>query len=81
VGTVHGHGLYQGVELVRDPQTQEPATAEAAALCERLLDLGVVCQPTGDHSNVLKVKPPLCLTRASADVFVDALQDALSRGW
>jgi 4-aminobutyrate aminotransferase-like enzyme/Ser/Thr protein kinase RdoA (MazF antagonist) len=81
VGTLHGHGLYQGVELVRDPVTREPATAEAAAICERLLDLGVVCQPTGDHSNVLKVKPPLCLTHTSADVFVDALQSALSRGW
>jgi 4-aminobutyrate aminotransferase-like enzyme/Ser/Thr protein kinase RdoA (MazF antagonist) len=81
VGTVHGHGLYQGVELVRDPTTREPATAEASALCERLLDLGVICQPTGDHSNVLKVKPPLCITTESADVFVDALDDALSRGW
>ncbi len=81
IGFVHGHGLYQGVELVRDAQTREPATAEAAALCERLLDLGVVCQPTGDHSNVLKVKPPLCLTRRSADVFVDALHTALATGW
>jgi 4-aminobutyrate aminotransferase-like enzyme len=30
---------------------------------------------------VLKVKPPLCITTESADVFVDALDDALSRGW
>ena len=81
VGTVHGHGLYQGVELVRDPATREPATAEAFALCERLLDLGVICQPTGDFSNVLKVKPPLCITAESADVFVDALDDTLTRGW
>ncbi len=81
VGTVHGHGLYQGVELVRDPQSREPATDEAGALCERLLDLGVVCQPTGDHSNVLKVKPPLCITQASADLFVDALDAALGSGW
>jgi 4-aminobutyrate aminotransferase-like enzyme len=81
IGFVHGHGLYQGVELVRDPATREPATAEAAALCARLLDLGVICQPTGDHSHVLKVKPPLCLTRRSADVFVDALHTALASGW
>lgn len=81
VGAVHGHGLYQGVELVRDPETREPATAEAFAVCERLLDLGVLSQPTGDHSNVLKVKPPLCLTERSADLFVDALDDTLRRGW
>jgi 4-aminobutyrate aminotransferase-like enzyme/Ser/Thr protein kinase RdoA (MazF antagonist) len=81
IGTIHGHGLYQGVELVRDPETREPATHEAVAVCERLLDLGVLSQPAGDHSNVLKVKPPLCLTRRSADLFVDALDDTLSRGW
>jgi 4-aminobutyrate aminotransferase-like enzyme len=81
IGFVHGHGLYQGVELVADTRTREPATAQAAALCERLLDLGVICQPTGDYSHVLKVKPPLCLTRRSADVFVDALHTALASGW
>jgi 4-aminobutyrate aminotransferase-like enzyme/Ser/Thr protein kinase RdoA (MazF antagonist) len=81
IGTVHGHGLYQGVELVRDPETLEPATAEAGAVCERLLDLGVVSQPTGDHSNVLKVKPPLCISEQSADVFVDALDRTLRDGW
>jgi 4-aminobutyrate aminotransferase-like enzyme len=81
IGAIHGHGLYQGVELVRDPETREPATHEAVAVCERLLDLGVLSQPAGDHSNVLKVKPPLCLTRRSADLFVDALDDTLSRGW
>ena len=40
----------------------------------------MICQPTGDGNNVLKVKPPLCLTRESADVFVEALGIAL-RGW
>jgi 4-aminobutyrate aminotransferase-like enzyme len=81
IGFVHGHGLYQGVELVADAATRGPATAQAAALCERLLELGVICQPTGDYSHVLKVKPPLCLTRRSADVFVDALHTALASGW
>jgi 4-aminobutyrate aminotransferase-like enzyme len=30
---------------------------------------------------VLKIKPPLCLTRRSADVFADALDDVLTHGW
>jgi 4-aminobutyrate aminotransferase-like enzyme len=80
-GAVHGMGLYLGVELVRDADTLEPASAEALAICERMLDLGVVIQPTGDGNNVLKVKPPLCLTRASADVVVDALERTLAGGW
>jgi 4-aminobutyrate aminotransferase-like enzyme/Ser/Thr protein kinase RdoA (MazF antagonist) len=81
VGAVHGSGLYLGVELVRDRVTLEPATEETAAICERMLDLGVVIQPTGDHLCVLKVKPPLCLDVAGADFFVDTLEHVLSTGW
>jgi 4-aminobutyrate aminotransferase-like enzyme/Ser/Thr protein kinase RdoA (MazF antagonist) len=81
VGAVHGMGLYLGLEFVRDRETLEPATEETAAICDRLLDLGVIMQPTGDHLNVLKIKPPLCLTRESADFFVEALETVLSEGW
>ena len=81
IGFVHGRGLYQGIELVRDGETQEPATEEAAAICERLRELGVIDQVTGDFSNVLKVKPPLCITLNSADFFVDQLDEVLSTGW
>lgn len=81
IGAVHGRGLYQGVELVRDPQTLEPATAETALICDRMLELGVIVQPTGDRQNVLKVKPPLPIGEASADRFVDALEQVLAEGW
>ena len=81
VGAVHGMGLYLGVELVRDRETLEPATEEALAICERMRELGVIVQPTGDGNNVLKVKPPLCLTRRSADVVVEALERTLAGGW
>ena len=81
IGAVHGRGLYLGVELVRDRETLEPATEETAALCERLLDLGVVLQPTGDRLNVLKVKPPLCLTVEGADFLADAVEHVLETGW
>jgi 4-aminobutyrate aminotransferase-like enzyme len=46
-----------------------------------MLELGVVIQPTGDSNNVLKVKPPLCITRESADVVVAALERTLAEGW
>ena len=62
IGAVHGRGLYRGVDLVVDRDTREPAVAQARWICERMRELGVVVQPTGDHGNVLKVKPPLCIT-------------------
>ena len=81
IGTVHGSGLYMGVELVRDRATLEPAVAETAAICERMRELGVIVQPTGDRQNVLKIKPPMCISRASADFFVDMLERVLDSGW
>ncbi|MFJ4933103.1 aminotransferase [Streptomyces pseudovenezuelae] len=81
IGAVHGSGLYLGVEFVRDRESKEPATEETAAICDRLRELGVIVQPTSDRQCVLKIKPPLCLTRRSADVFVAALDDVLTHGW
>ncbi|RWX81761.1 aminotransferase [Neorhizobium lilium] len=81
VGAVHGMGLYLGLEFVRDRETLVPATEETAAICDRLLQLGVIMQPTGDYLNVLKIKPPLCLSRENADFFVDMLERVLSEGW
>ena len=81
IGTVHGSGLYLGVELVRDRATLEPAVEETAGICERMRELGVIVQPTGDRQNVLKMKPPMCITRESADYFVDMLERVLTTGW
>jgi 4-aminobutyrate aminotransferase-like enzyme len=81
IGAVHGSGLYLGVELVRDRATREPATSETAAICERMLELGVVIQPTGDRLCVLKTKPPLGLDKESADYYVDMLDHVLTTGY
>jgi 4-aminobutyrate aminotransferase-like enzyme/Ser/Thr protein kinase RdoA (MazF antagonist) len=80
-GAVHGVGLYLGLELVRDRATLEPAIEEAEALCERLRERGVIVQPTGDHMNVLKIKPPLCITLEAADFLADRIDEALTDGW
>jgi 4-aminobutyrate aminotransferase-like enzyme/Ser/Thr protein kinase RdoA (MazF antagonist) len=78
VAAVHGFGLYLGVEFRRDGG---PATAETAAICDRLRELGVIMAATGDGLNVLKIKPPLCVDRAAADFFVDMLARVLAEGW
>ena len=77
VGAVYGMGLYLGVELVSDRADFTPATAVAARICDELLLRGCIVQPTGDFKNVLKIKPPLCLTIASADHFLHALEGVL----
>ncbi|WNG91817.1 aminotransferase [Mycobacterium sp. ITM-2016-00318] len=81
IGTVHGIGLYLGVEMVRDRDTLEPAVEETAAICNRMLELGVVIQPTGDHMNILKTKPPLCIDVEAADFYADTLELVLTEGF
>lgn len=81
IGAVHGSGLYMGLELVRDRETLEPATEETAFICDRLRELGVIMQPTGDYQNVFKIKPPLCVTIESADYFADQVERVLATGW
>jgi 4-aminobutyrate aminotransferase-like enzyme len=77
-GAVHGSGFYLGLELVRDARTLEPATEETMILCNRLRDLGIFMQPTGDYLNILKIKPPMCTTRESVDFFVDSIAKVLA---
>ncbi|WP_028693310.1 aminotransferase [Pseudomonas cremoricolorata] len=79
-GAVHGSGFYLGLELVRDRITQEPASGETHYLCERLRELGIFMQPTGDYLNILKIKPPMVTTRASVDYFVNCVDRILGEG-
>jgi 4-aminobutyrate aminotransferase-like enzyme len=79
VGAVHGMGLYLGVELVTDRSTFAPATELAHRVCEALLEEGCIVQPTGDHKNVLKIKPPLVMAEESARFVVAALDRVLAR--
>ncbi len=81
IGAIHGRGFYQGIELIADPKTLAPASADAALLCEALLTRGVVDQATSERQNVLKVKPPMTFSRADADLYTEALDDLLTRGW
>lgn len=80
VGAVHGSGFYLGLELIRNRQTLEPATEETALLCDRLRELGIFMQPTGDDLNILKIKPPMVTSRDSVDFFVDMLDRVLEEG-
>lgn len=81
IGDVRHDGLYGGVELVRDRETLEPATAEARQVCELLKAQGVLMYPNGRFDNVLKLKPPMVFEPSHADRFVEVLDDVLSQEW
>jgi 4-aminobutyrate aminotransferase-like enzyme/Ser/Thr protein kinase RdoA (MazF antagonist) len=81
IGDVRAHGMYLGLELVRDRATKEPAAQEALLISELMKDEGVLVYPTGAAENVLKIKPPLAFTATDADLFTEVLDEVLTRDW
>ena len=79
IGDVRGKGLMLGVELVRNRASKEPATAAALEMLEQLRELGVLVGKGGLDGNVLRIKPPLCITPEDADFAIEAMDYALSR--
>jgi alanine-glyoxylate transaminase/(R)-3-amino-2-methylpropionate-pyruvate transaminase len=77
VGEVRGMGLMLGVELVRDRETKEPASTVAAAVLELCKERGLLVGKGGLYGNVLRIKPPMCLTKDDADFLVDCLDEVL----
>jgi alanine-glyoxylate transaminase/(R)-3-amino-2-methylpropionate-pyruvate transaminase len=77
IGEVRGMGLMLGVELVRDRQTKEPATVETVEVVERCKERGLLLGKGGLYGNVLRIKPPMCLTKDDADFLADCLDEVL----
>ena len=77
VGDVRGLGLFIGIELVRDPDSRDPATREAERVINDMKDRGILLSTDGPHENVIKVKPPLVFSRADADRVVSELDAVL----
>jgi alanine-glyoxylate transaminase/(R)-3-amino-2-methylpropionate-pyruvate transaminase len=78
IGDVRGLGLMLGVELVKDRRTKEPATAEAAAVLELARERQLLIGKGGIHGNVLRIKPPLCVTRDDAAFLAGTLDECLT---
>ena len=79
IGEVRGRGLMIGVELVKDRVTKEPAKLECAQVFETARELGLLIGKGGLHGNVLRIKPPMCITEADADFMLEVLGAALVR--
>src|SRR5581483_6270698 len=78
IGDVRGSGLYLGVELVRDAGTRAPDPAAATAVVNGLRERRVLISATGEHGNVLKIRPPLVFTEADAARLLTELDAVLA---
>ncbi|MFM9075712.1 MAG: aminotransferase class III-fold pyridoxal phosphate-dependent enzyme, partial [Bacteroidota bacterium] len=72
IGDVRGPGLFIGFELVNDPLSLDPATAQASWLANRMRDKGILMSTDGPFNNVLKIKPPMVFNRQDAAFLLEA---------
>ncbi|HEV7304984.1 aminotransferase class III-fold pyridoxal phosphate-dependent enzyme [Ensifer sp.] len=80
IGDVRGHGLFNGIELVRDRETLEPAARELDfVIAEMKRKHRILLSSEGPHHNVLKVKPPAPFSVEDCDRFLNALDETLGR--
>jgi 4-aminobutyrate aminotransferase len=76
IGDVRGKGLMIGVELVRDRQTKERASAEREAVVAAMFRRGVLILGAGQ--NTVRFAPPLVLTKSQADSIVKIFDASLT---
>jgi 4-aminobutyrate aminotransferase-like enzyme len=72
IGDVRGHGLFIGVEMVKDGDSKAADPVMAAEMANRLKDRGFLTAPAGAGGNVLKIRPPLVFSQTDADAFLAA---------
>ena len=78
IGDVRGMGLMQGIELVKDPVTKEPAPQETTQLMEEARRDGLLIGKGGLWGNVIRMSPPMNISKTDVDEAVRLLDRALA---
>lgn len=67
VGDIRGQGMMQGIELVRDRDSKEPATQEMLQVMEICKQHGLLIGKGGIDGNVIRIQPSLELSHEQAE--------------
>lgn len=78
VGDVRGQGMMQGIELVRDRNSKEPATKEMLQVMEICKEQGLLIGKGGIDGNVIRIQPPLELTQQQIEKACNILDIAFT---
>jgi 4-aminobutyrate aminotransferase len=78
IGDVRGKGLIQGLELVKDRATKEPAPEATTQLLERTRENGLLIGKGGLYGNVVRLSPMLNISKADADEAIRLLDKSFS---
>jgi 4-aminobutyrate aminotransferase len=75
VGDVRGLGLMIGIEIVHDQQSKDRAPELRNQIVSQAFERGLLVLGAG--RNVIRLSPPLIITRDQADFAVDTLEECL----
>jgi len=78
IGDVRGLGLMQGLELVKDRKTKEPAPEATAQLLERTRENGLLVGKGGLYGNVIRLSPMLNIAKADVDEAITLLDKSFA---
>ena len=76
IGDVRGRGLMQGLELVKDRTTKEPAPEATKYLFEETRKLGLIIGKGGLYGNVVRISPPMTVNEEEIAMALDVLDKA-----
>ncbi|HOR26680.1 MAG TPA: aspartate aminotransferase family protein, partial [Candidatus Sumerlaeota bacterium] len=77
LGDVRGMGLVLGLELVKDRESKQPAPELTRPLMLACAERGLLVGSVGVHGNVIRVAPPLVISREEADESLNIMEQAL----
>jgi len=78
IGDVRGMGLMQGLELVKDRKTKEPAPEATNQFMERCRSNGLLIGKGGLYGNVIRLSPPLNIGQSDVDEAIGLMDKSLS---
>ena len=74
LGDVRGRGLFTVADVVTDKETRTPDPALAAAVSERLKNLGFLTATAGAYKNLVKIRPPLVISQEDVAAFLTTFE-------
>jgi diaminobutyrate-2-oxoglutarate transaminase len=77
IGDVRGKGMMVAAEFVGDRKTKKPAVDLVSKIQRRCFERGVIVWKAGHWPNVIRLLPPLVITREHIDKGMDIFCDAV----
>ena len=71
-------GLMIGVEAVKNRKTKEPDRETIAEVLEQCRERSLLIGKGGLFGNVLRIKPPMCITEADVDFMLAVLDESFT---